>query len=177
MLLHQAPQRQRARAGRRLLQRVGKQAPALVEVAVEGAGADRPEAAQHVGGGLVGARVVAVAKRRHRLEAEVAHQRQHRPPARALEPGGAVDPRQRRCLVGSQLRQRPAQQQGHRDRIAARRGQRVAGRAEHGAQPAPRQGPHQARPLREQFVQPARLVGRQQGLEQHLPARKCRTRG
>ncbi|WP_043818509.1 hypothetical protein, partial [Rubrivivax gelatinosus] len=80
--LHRVAQRQQALAGR-CQQQLGELAPALVEVAVVGAGAD--------GRRLVGAGAEAVGEGLHRREAVVAHHRQHRPPAGALQPGLAAD--------------------------------------------------------------------------------------
>jgi hypothetical protein len=175
---HRLAQRQplRPRPGR-LAQQLGDAALALVEVAVVGARADRPEPAQATGGRLVGTAVVAVAERRHGREAELTQDRQHGPPAGAVEPGFARDRREGVGAVGSQLGHGPAQEQREGGRLRCRVAQGISGAAEHGrkcplGQPA-RDPPVVAPPV----VERAGLVGGEGAVDDHLRNRERRRAG
>ena len=152
-------------ARRRALQHVGHAAPRLVQVAVERARADVPQAAQVVDGGFVGAPAVAGVEPGDGQHAEMAGEGQERPPAGALQPGGVVDGGVERRDVGTQPRRRPAQQQGDRLAVVGIGAQRVAGRSEHRLQVAPGE-PERGAPALAEEIAEAAFARRREGAYQ-----------
>ena len=138
----------------------------LFQVAVIGAGAHRPQAAQVAGRRFIGLRVVAVAKRLHRLEAVVAHHRQHGPPTGARQPVFATYG----CLrsVRPQLCDAPAQQPLDGAGLCAFAAQGIASGTEHGWKHAARQPPRDMAVLAQPFREGSVSVCIQQGLQQRL---------
>ena len=138
----------------------------LFQVAVIGAGAHRPQGAQVAGWRFIGLRVVAVAKRLHRLEAVVAHHRQHGTPTGARQPVFATDGRLR--AVRPHLGDAPAQQPLDGAGLCAFAAQGIARSTDHGWKHAARQPLRDMPVLPQPFRKGSVAVCIQQGLHQRL---------